>query len=60
MLRPALAALLACAAAYTTPDRADFALSERAAVADVGHSDDSVALRQAVVLAAASSTAAME
>ena len=58
MLRPALAALLACAAAYTTPDRADFALSERAAVADVGHSDDSIALRQAVVLAAASSTAA--
>ena len=29
------AALLACAAAYTTPHRADFALSERASVAEL-------------------------
>jgi hypothetical protein len=44
------AALLACAAAYTTPHRADFALSERASVADVGHnSNDSIALIQAGV-----------
>ena len=50
------AALLACAAAYTTPHRADFALSERASV---GHnSNDSIALIQAGVSAAASSTAA--
>ena len=54
-----MAALLACAAAYTTPHRADFALSERASVADVGrYSNDSIALIQAGVSAAASSTAA--
>ena len=53
------AALLACAAAYTTPHRAAFALSERASVADVGrYSNDSIALIQAGVSAAASSTAA--
>jgi hypothetical protein len=58
MLRRALAALLACAAAYTTPDRTDFALSERATVADFGHSNGSIALIQTAVSAAASSTAA--
>jgi hypothetical protein len=58
MLRLALAALLACAAAYTTPDRTDFALSERATVADFGHSNGSIALIQTAVSAAASSTAA--
>ena len=58
MLRLVLAAVLACAAAYTTPDRADFALSERATVADDGPSNDPVALMQAAVSLAASSTAA--
>ena len=58
MLRLVLAAVLACAAAYTTPDRADFALSERATVADDGPSNDTVALMQAAVSLAASSTAA--
>ena len=61
-MRPlSLAAVLACAAAYTAPDQASFALSEweTAALADVGNSSArEPTLMQAAVRTAASSKAA--